>query len=79
VLSRDGFVGRVERNLVSEAVAACEPSAECAYEGAIALQTLRLGGGLYAAEFGLVGSNSSTRPWRARKPAVSSQFSPLMS
>src|SRR5260370_40798794 len=47
VLSRDGFVGRVERNLVSKAVAACEPSAECAYEGAIALPTLRVGGGLW--------------------------------
>src|SRR5260370_25451939 len=47
VLSRDGFVGRVERNLVSEAVAACEPSAECAYECAIALQTLRPRGGLW--------------------------------
>mgnify|MGYP001288058119 CR=1 FL=1 len=32
-----------------------------------------------SAELALVGSNSNTRPKRARKPAVSSQFSPLIS
>src|SRR5262249_37953738 len=35
--------------------------------------------GLYAALAGLVGSNMKTRPTLARQPAVSDQFSPLMS